>query len=141
MRIDGALLEAIDTEETDPSVTITSLTRELDTTPRALRFYEEKGLLVPRRHRGRRTYGPADQARARLIVELRGIDVAVTEIETILTTLLAAPAGERGSVLAHIVDEQISRLQEAQSRIANMLDTARATRGQLVSGSPKAAAA
>ena len=139
MRIDNSLLAAIDSDEIDPSITITSLTRELGTTPRALRFYEEKGLLVPRRHRGRRTYGPADQARARLIVELRGIDVAVTEIETILKTLLATPAAERPAALKRVADEQIGRLKEARSRLSKMLDEAASFSERLESGRCEAA--
>lgn len=141
MRIDKSLLDAIDSFEADPSITITRLTRELGTTPRALRFYEEKGLLIPKRHRGRRTYGPADQARARLIVELRSIDVAVTEIETILNTLLATSREERSAALQRVVDEQIVRLQDAGARIEEMLDAARTVREQLGARTEQAVAA
>ncbi len=131
MQIDRKLLEAIDSPDTDPSITITVLTRALDTTPRALRFYEEKGLLVPRRHRGRRTYGPSDQARARLIVELRAIDVAVTEIEAILRALLAAAPAKRADILKTVVIEQIARIEDTRERVSGMLAEASAARARL----------
>ncbi len=134
MQIDRKLLEAIDSPDTDPSITITVLTRALDTTPRALRFYEEKGLLVPRRHRGRRTYGPSDQARARLIVELRAIDVAVTEIEVILRALLAASPSKRADILKDVVVEQIARLEDTRERVSGMLAEASAARARLDEG-------
>ncbi|MEM7565599.1 MAG: MerR family transcriptional regulator [Pseudomonadota bacterium] len=131
MQIDHDLLATLDSAETDPSITITTLTRDLGTTPRALRFYEEKGLLVPRRHRGRRTYGPSDQARARLIVELRAIDVAVTEIESILRDLLTAAPEARADILKAVVVEQIARLEDTRERVATMLEEAAAVRASL----------
>ena len=50
--------------------TVTELARELDLTPRAIRFYEDKGLLSPRRVGNTRVYNGRD--RGRLILILRG---------------------------------------------------------------------
>ena len=50
--------------------TVTELARELDLTPRAIRFYEDKGLLSPRRVGNTRVYNGRD--RSRLILILRG---------------------------------------------------------------------
>ncbi|MDX5360762.1 MAG: MerR family DNA-binding transcriptional regulator [Alphaproteobacteria bacterium] len=49
---------------------ISDLAREFDVTPRAIRFYEDKGLLTPARRGQTRIYAPRD--RARLILILRG---------------------------------------------------------------------
>ena len=56
-----------------PTFTITELAREFDITPRAIRFYEDVGLLTPERTgaNGRsRRYGPRE--RTRLKLTLRG---------------------------------------------------------------------
>ena len=50
--------------------TVTELARELDLTPRAIRFYEDKGLLAPQRVGNTRVYNGRD--RGRLILILRG---------------------------------------------------------------------
>jgi DNA-binding transcriptional MerR regulator len=50
--------------------TVSELARELGTTPRAIRFYEDKGLIAPRRAGQNRVYGARE--RGRLILVLRG---------------------------------------------------------------------
>ena len=55
----------------EPRYSISELARIFDISTRAIRFYEEKGLLSPRRSGGnRRLYGKRDRARLKLI--LRG---------------------------------------------------------------------
>ncbi|MFH1034695.1 MAG: MerR family DNA-binding transcriptional regulator [Pseudomonadota bacterium] len=54
-----------------PSYTISELAKELDISTRTIRFYEEKGLISPRRSPGnQRQYSRRDRARLKLI--LRG---------------------------------------------------------------------
>jgi DNA-binding transcriptional MerR regulator len=52
------------------------------TTPRALRFYEERGLLEPaaRSRSGQREYGPAEVARVRLIRDLLAAGFTVEDL-------------------------------------------------------------
>jgi DNA-binding transcriptional MerR regulator len=57
-------------ESADRLLSITELADELGTTPRAIRFYESKGLLEPQRAGGNRVYTYRD--RARLLLILRG---------------------------------------------------------------------
>jgi len=49
---------------------VSELANDLGVTPRALRFYEDKGLLAPQRAGNTRVYTPRD--RGRLILILRG---------------------------------------------------------------------
>lgn len=66
-------------------MTITELASSLGTTVRALRYYEEAGLLTPQRTSGNaRVYGLGLQSRARVIVELRSADVPVEDIRLLL---------------------------------------------------------
>ncbi|MFB4304827.1 MerR family transcriptional regulator [Actinomadura sp. GTD37] len=52
------------------------------TTPRALRFYEQRGLLPPasRTAGGQRRYGPADVARVRTIRRLLSLGLTVEDV-------------------------------------------------------------
>ena len=63
----------------DRTYTIRQLCREFSVTPRALRFYEDKGLLNPGRNGMNRVYSPRD--RARLVLVLRGKRVGFSLIE------------------------------------------------------------
>ncbi|MFI7549569.1 MerR family transcriptional regulator [Micromonospora sediminimaris] len=55
------------------------------TTPRALRFYEQRGLLAPpiRTRTGQRTYSNADVARVKIIRELLSLGLTVDDIATL----------------------------------------------------------
>lgn len=50
-------------------------------TPRALRFYEAKGLLTPRRVNGARVYTRRDRARLALILRSKAIGASLDEIK------------------------------------------------------------
>ncbi len=54
------------------------------TTPRALRFYEERGLLPPPRRTatGQREYGPDEVARIRVIRELLALGLTVEDLRS-----------------------------------------------------------
>ncbi|MCX5374209.1 MerR family transcriptional regulator [Streptomyces sp. NBC_00103] len=54
------------------------------TTPRALRFYEERGLLSPSRRTatGQREYGPDEVARVRVIRELLALGLTVEDLRS-----------------------------------------------------------
>jgi MerR family transcriptional regulator, copper efflux regulator len=55
------------------------------TTPRALRYYEERGLLPPppRTATGQRRYGPDEVARVRVIRELLGLGLTIEDLRGI----------------------------------------------------------
>jgi|SRR5579871_874930 len=65
----------------EPAIlTIREMAEKFDVTPRALRFYESKGLLSPSRDRGTRIYGQADQQNLALILKGRKLGFTLTEI-------------------------------------------------------------
>ncbi|MFG1287994.1 MerR family transcriptional regulator [Xanthobacter versatilis] len=74
--------------------TIGDLAREFGITLRALRFYEDKGLLSPRRDGMTRLYSEAD--RRRLTVILKGKHLGFTLAE--IRALVAAHDGEEASL-------------------------------------------
>ncbi|MFZ0928292.1 MAG: MerR family transcriptional regulator [Syntrophobacteraceae bacterium] len=61
--------------------TISDLAGELEITPRAIRFYEEKGLISPRRSSGNhRLYSHRDRARLKLVLRGRRFGYTLEEI-------------------------------------------------------------
>jgi len=64
--------------------TIRQLCQEFKCTPRALRFYEDKGLLTPARDGMNRVYSYRDRARLQLILRGKRVGLALAEIGEIL---------------------------------------------------------
>jgi DNA-binding transcriptional MerR regulator len=60
---------------------ITELCREFGISLRAIRFYEDKGLLQPRRVNGARVYTRRDRARLALILRAKAIGSSLAEIK------------------------------------------------------------
>lgn len=66
--------------EQGETFTISQLTAEFGVTARALRFYEEEGLLAPRRSGLARIYGKRDRARLGWIVRAKNVGFSLAEI-------------------------------------------------------------
>ncbi len=67
--------------------TITELAREFDITPRAIRFYEDQGLISPRREGagGRtRVYGARDRTRLKLTLRGKRLGLTLSEIKDLV---------------------------------------------------------
>ncbi|HRE43951.1 MAG TPA: MerR family DNA-binding transcriptional regulator [Terricaulis sp.] len=69
---------------TERTYTISQLAREFEVTPRALRFYEDKGLLTPQRDGMNRVYSHRDRARLQLILRGKRVGLSLIEIKEIL---------------------------------------------------------
>jgi DNA-binding transcriptional MerR regulator len=107
--------------------TVTELAKELGMTARAIRFYEDKGLITPQRAGTTRVYSARD--RARMILILRGkrlgfslstireyLDLYDTDItqHAQLRLLLASVTKRRDQLLAQrqAIDEALSELSD-----------------------------
>lgn len=70
-----------------PTYTITELAREFDITPRAIRFYEDQGLLSPKREGagGRtRVYGARERTRLKLTLRGKRLGLSLSEIKDLV---------------------------------------------------------
>ena len=112
--------------------TIGDLAREFGVTLRTLRFYEDRGLLSPRREGTACIYDARD--RARLSVILKGKQLGFT-----LTEIRAMVAEERGEIPAanlklslDQVDDQIAHLEQQRGDIEQALVELKAHRDSLV---------
>jgi len=63
---------------------IGDLAREFDVTPRAIRFYEDQGLLSPRRDGQRRIYTPRDRTRLKLTLRGKRLGLTLSEIRELI---------------------------------------------------------
>ena len=63
---------------------IGELASEFDVTPRAIRFYEDHGLLAPRRAGTRRIYSPRDRTRLKLTLRGKRLGLTLSEIRELV---------------------------------------------------------
>ena len=117
--------------------TISELAREFDITTRAIRFYEEKGLVTPLREGQKRLYTPADRVRIKLILRGKRIGMTLQEsVEVIdmyqpgrsnteqLHSLISKVQDRRARLLQQRqdIDDMLSSLQEVQTLCESTLD-------------------
>ena len=110
---------------------ITELCREFGISLRALRFYEDKGLLSPRRVNGARVYSRRDRARLALILRAKAIGSSLAEIKRYLD--LYGDQGEgRTQQLAFVIertDQEIADLEKKRAQIDETLAELRLING------------
>ncbi|MEV7521793.1 MerR family transcriptional regulator [Streptomyces sp. NPDC091371] len=102
------------------------------TTARALRLYEERGLLPPpvRSPSGQRVYGPAEVALVRVIRELLGLGLTIEDLRTradrlpLLTQDPPPRCGSEGGTggFAPVVDRRIAALDAEIARLTRRRD-------------------
>ncbi len=63
---------------------IGDLAREFDVTTRTIRFYEDKGLIVPARHGQRRVYSGRDRVRLKLIMRGKRLGFSLEEVRQMI---------------------------------------------------------
>ena len=80
---DGAHLDTPDALDRE-SFTISDLTAEFDVTARALRFYEDEGLIAPQRAGLSRVYSKRDRARLAWILRAKNVGFSLTEIKEMI---------------------------------------------------------
>ena len=73
---------------TDTTYSISELAKEFDVTTRAIRLYEESGLLSPEREGNRRVYYEKDRVRLRLTLRGKLIGFTLAEVKICLTSMI-----------------------------------------------------
>ncbi|MDP3173472.1 MAG: MerR family DNA-binding transcriptional regulator [Phenylobacterium sp.] len=105
--------------------TIRQLCQEFDCTPRALRFYEDKGLLSPTRDGMNRIYSYKDRGRLILILRGKRVGLALAEIRDLYN------AGDGGEAqLMKSADkfrERVRALEEQKTDIDGAIEHLRSS--------------
>jgi len=108
--------------------TIGELAREFGITGRALRFYEERGLLKPRRLGRERLYSERDRTKLRAIVRGRGLGLTVSEI----TAALAIGGQTDLKLSPKQIRRQIEYLERQKAQVEQALVELRAAAQHVV---------
>ena len=98
---------------------IAQLCREFGITLRSIRFYEDKGLLAPRRVGGTRVYTRRDRARLALILRSKAIGASLAEIKHYLD-LYGAHGEGRAQQMKFVLartDKTIAELETKRAHI------------------------
>lgn len=115
---------------------ISELSREFAITPRAIRFYEDQGLLAPRREGQRRIYTPRDRTRLKLTLRGKRLGLTLSEIRELidmyepgrdarpqLERFLAVLESHRASLLQQRADiqAQLAEIRDFETRVKKQL--------------------
>jgi len=106
---------------------ISELAREFDVTPRAIRFYEDQGLLSPRREGQRRIYTPRDRTRLKLTLRGKRLGLTLSEIRELID-MYEPGRGERAQLqrFLAVLESHKAALLQQQSDLEAQLSEIRA---------------
>jgi len=107
----------------DAALTSGDLARATGHTVRAVRHYEDEGLLSPTQvsDGGRRRYTPADLERLRLIVDLRELGLSCSDIRSILELQgRCQTAGQFAAELRQVLEGHLAEAQRRLERLRRM---------------------
>lgn len=107
----------------DITFTITDLAREFGLTTRAIRFYEDQGLLHPRRVGRSRVYTNRDRVRLKLTLRGKRLGLSLSEIGELLDMYDAAKGG-RGQLerFLEVLQKRRSALEQQREDIEAVLN-------------------
>ena len=94
---------------------ISELSREFDVTTRAIRFYEDEGLLEPNRKGRHRVYSSRDRIRLKLILRGKRLGFSLSDIGDIIDMYDSEP-GEEGQLQYFIEKISVRRKTLKQQR-------------------------
>ncbi|HCK76713.1 MAG TPA: MerR family transcriptional regulator [Gammaproteobacteria bacterium] len=98
---------------------ISELAQEFNLTTRAIRFYEDEGLLQPGRKGRRRVYGTRDRVRLKLILRGKRLGFSLSEVRDIIE-MYDLDSGEAGQLRYFLA--QIQQRREALEQQRHDID-------------------
>jgi DNA-binding transcriptional MerR regulator len=114
----------------DRTYSIGDLASEFGVTLRALRFYEDRGLISPRRRGATRVYDSRDRANLAVILKGKQLGFTLAEIQDMLSPPAKDAAAELNLSVSRI-DGQIAHLQRQRADIDSAIDELLRTRALL----------
>jgi DNA-binding transcriptional MerR regulator len=111
---------------------IGQLAKEFGLTHRALRFYEDRGLLTPKREGNARLYTPRDRERLAVIVKAKALGFTLAEIKETLKAEVPLGGPSRLSLSAPQIADQIAHLEQQKAEIEAALTELRLLRSKLL---------
>jgi DNA-binding transcriptional MerR regulator len=103
------------------SYTIGDLAREFGVTLRTLHFYEDRGLLFPRREGTARIYDARDRDRLSVILKGKQLGFTLTEIRAMLAEDRVADGAANLTLFLDQIEDQIAHLEQQKTEIEQAL--------------------
>ena len=125
--------------------TISELAREFDLTTRAIRFYEDCGLLAPQRSGRQRVYSARDRTRLKLTLRGKRLGLTLAEVKE-LVDMYESPRDTQPQlkkflvVLATHREQLEQQLADLQATLAEVREQEREARRLLAEGQKRAGA-
>ncbi len=136
--LSGGMLEeesrtALDSAQ--PELTISQMSRVFGVSLRTLRFYEDRGLIKPRREGNARYYRGSDRIRMEMILKGKKLGFTLTEIQDLI-------GGKGSTEMTDLEDQlnpqqivtQITHLERQRNEIEGAIERLRATQGRFAQG-------
>ena len=136
--VSGALLEeegraALDSAQ--PEMAISQMSRLFGVSLRTLRFYEDRGLIKPRREGNARYYRATDRIRMEMILKGKKLGFTLTEIQDLIGGKGATETPDLEDQLnAQQIVTQIGHLERQRGEIDSAIERLRATQSRLARG-------
>ncbi|MDP3030912.1 MAG: MerR family DNA-binding transcriptional regulator [Rhodocyclaceae bacterium] len=107
----------------EPTYTITELAREFELTPRAIRYYEDQGLITPQRAGVQRVYTKRDRTRLRLTLRGKRLGLSLAAIRELIDMYDTAPDQSSQLVkLLEVLARRRAKLEQQREDIAAVLE-------------------
>jgi DNA-binding transcriptional MerR regulator len=106
---------------TETTYTITELAREFALTPRAIRYYEDQGLITPGRAGVQRVYSKRDRTRLKLTLRGKRLGLSLAEIRELIDMYDTAPESSQLARLLEVLGERRARLEQQREDIEAVL--------------------
>ena len=132
--VSGALLEEGRTslDSAQPEMTISQMSRLFAVSLRTLRFYEDRGLIKPRREGNARYYRASDRIRMEMILKGKRLGFTLTEIQDLIGGKGATETTDLEDQLnPQQIVTQISHLERQRGEIDGAIERLRATQSRL----------
>ncbi|MBM7333902.1 MAG: MerR family DNA-binding transcriptional regulator [Alcanivorax sp.] len=97
---------------------IGELAREFDVTTRTIRFYEDQGLLSPRRRGQTRIYSPADRTTLKLILRGKRLGFSLAESRDLIR--MYRPASDNRQQLEALLERIADKRAQLERQLADI---------------------
>jgi DNA-binding transcriptional MerR regulator len=101
-------------------LTIREVCEEVGVTLRALRFYEAKGLIAPKREHMNRFYQTKDVKRLRKIVKLKSLGLSLREIRELLRSPGDGPYGLTANLCKELIERLSAQRDAVEAALAQL---------------------
>lgn len=124
-----------DSQPGQTEMTISQMSRTFGVSLRTLRFYEDRGLIKPRREGNARYYRGADRVRMEMILRGKKLGFTLSEINDLIGGKGATETPDLEEQLKpHQIVSQIGHLERQRSEIDVAIERLRATHSRLSQG-------